>query len=99
MLDRRGDSGGHAELAVLGLDAGHADEIVAGFQRETGLEKLPLLVVGGDARLRARLGRRSGPTAYLPGLFDGSQFLAIIRGFVDALNRSPGLAGGTERGA
>jgi DNA-binding response OmpR family regulator len=98
--DRSGDSGSVAELVVLDLDAVHPDEVVARFQREIGLEELPLLVVGGDARLRARLGRRSGPIAYLPRLFDGAQFLATVRGFLGPPQGSPGLAtGGAERGA
>jgi DNA-binding response OmpR family regulator len=100
VLERCGDSGSAAELVVLGLDAARADEIVARFRHETGLAELPLLVIGGDARLRAQLGRRSGPTAYLPRLFGGSQFLATVRAFLGPPQGSPGLAtGGAERGA
>jgi len=73
-----------AELVVLGVGRGCPFEAVNRLQRVPGVDRLPLLVLGGEPELQQQLdfaASRKAPTAFLPLLYDSTKLLVAVRDF------------------
>ena len=80
-----GEQPARAELVVLGVGQGCPFEAVDRLQQVPGVDRLPLLVLGGEPELQQQLNFgaiRKAPTAFLPQLYDGTKLLVAVRAFV-----------------
>ena len=82
-----GEQSARAELVVLGVGQGCPFQAVERLRQVPDVDRLPLLVLGGEPELQQQLdfgAIRKAPTGFLPQLYDGTKLLVAVRAFLAA---------------